>query len=163
MKTRIKASQIRRRQFMRYSAAGVALAATSHMVMGADSKSRARLTGTADLITTPADILVVGGGTAGTIAALQAARAGARTVLIERGSQLGGAMTTGGVAFPGLFHAWGKQIIAGIGWELVRECVELDGGKLPEFSERPQRHWHNQVHIASPIGAGDTTDPLAMM
>ncbi len=66
-----------------------------------------------------ADVIVVGGGTAGTIAAIQAARAGAKTVLIERGSQLGGTTTVGGVAFPGLFHAWGKQIISGIGWELV--------------------------------------------
>ena len=37
-------------------------------------------------------------------------------------------MTVGGVAFPGLFHAWGKQVIAGVGWELVRQTVELDGG-----------------------------------
>jgi choline dehydrogenase-like flavoprotein len=36
------------------------------------------------------DVLVVGGGTAGTIAAIQAARAGARTMLVEMGSQLGG-------------------------------------------------------------------------
>jgi hypothetical protein len=76
-----------------------------------------------------ADVLVIGGGTAGAIAAIQAARAGARTVLVEAGSQLGGTMTTGGVDFPGLFHAWGKQIIAGIGWDLVRAAVELNGGR----------------------------------
>jgi len=63
-------------------------------------------------ITTEADVLVIGGGTAGTIAAIQAARAGAATALIERGGQLGGTATVGGVAFPGLFHAWGKQIIS---------------------------------------------------
>ena len=57
------------------------------------------------------DILVVGGGTAGTVAAIQAARAGAKTVLLEFGSQLGGTTTTGGVSFPGIFHAWGKQVI----------------------------------------------------
>ncbi len=54
------------------------------------------------------DILVIGGGTAGTIAAIQAGRAGASTILIESGSQLGGTTTTGGVAFPGIFHAWGQ-------------------------------------------------------
>jgi hypothetical protein len=48
---------------------------------------------------------------------------------VEAGSQLGGTMTTGGVDFPGLFHAWGKQIIAGIGWDLVRAAVELNGGR----------------------------------
>ena len=35
-------------------------------------------------------------------------------LLVERGAQLGGATTTGGVSFPGLFDAWGKQVIAGI-------------------------------------------------
>lgn len=93
------------------------------------------------------DILVVGGGTAGTIAAIQAGRAGARTVLIESGSQLGGTTTTGGVAFPGIFHAWGKQIIGGIGWELVMDCVQLNGDKLPNFSLLPDRHWKHQVTV----------------
>jgi len=94
-----------------------------------------------------ADVVVVGGGTAGTIAAIQAARAGAKTVLIERGSQLGGTTTVGGVAFPGLFHAWGKQVISGIGWELVEETVAMDGGKLPDFTKTPKAHWHHQVLI----------------
>lgn len=92
------------------------------------------------------DVLVVGGGTAGTIAAIQAGRAGASVLLLERNGQLGGTMTTGGVAFPGLFDAWGKQIIAGIGWELVKESVELDKGPFPDFAKVPQRHWHNQIY-----------------
>ena len=50
------------------------------------------------------------------------------------------------MSFPGLFDAWGKQVIAGIGWELVKESVELDGGKLPNFAKVPQRHWQNQVY-----------------
>ncbi|HUT91228.1 MAG TPA: FAD-dependent oxidoreductase [Thermoguttaceae bacterium] len=95
------------------------------------------------------DVLVIGGGTAGTIAAIQAARIGAKTLLVERGSQLGGTMTVGGVAFPGLFHAWGKQVISGIGWDLVRQTVELDGGRLPDFTTPapPGRHWVHQVLI----------------
>ena len=39
------------------------------------------------------DVLVAGGGTAGHVAALQAARAGARTSIIEAGTMLGGTMT----------------------------------------------------------------------
>lgn len=97
------------------------------------------------------DILVVGGGTAGTIAAIQAGRAGAKTILIESGSQLGGTTTTGGVAFPGIFHAWGKQIIDGIGWELVMDCVQLNGDKLPNFSLLPDRHWKHQVTVNAPL------------
>ncbi len=93
------------------------------------------------------DVVVVGGGTAGTIAAIQAARAGAKTVLIEHGSQLGGTTTVGGVAFPGLFHAWGQQIISGIGWELVEQTVKMDGGKLPDFARPTPRHWEHQVLV----------------
>jgi len=93
------------------------------------------------------DVLVVGGGPAGIIAAIQAARAGAKTFLLERGSQLGGNTTTGGVSFPGLFDAWGKQIIAGIGWELVQDVVTLDGGTFPDFSKVPDSHWMNQVRV----------------
>lgn len=93
------------------------------------------------------DVLVVGGGTAGNVAAIQAGRAGVKTLIVERGAQLGGTTTTGGVAFPGLFDAWGKQVIAGIGWELVKDCVELDGGKFPNFAKVPRRHWQNQVYV----------------
>jgi glycine/D-amino acid oxidase-like deaminating enzyme len=87
-----------------------------------------------DIKTIKTDILVVGGGTAGVIAAIQAARAGCSTILVENCSQLGGTTTTGGVAFPGLFHAWGKQVIGGIGWELVTEAVSLNDDNLPDFT-----------------------------
>jgi len=97
------------------------------------------------------DILVVGGGTAGTIAAIQAGRAGSATVLLESGSQLGGTTTTGGVAFPGIFHAWGKQIIGGIGWELVEECVRLNGNSMPDFSILPDHHWQHQIAVNAPL------------
>ena len=100
------------------------------------------------------DVLVVGGGTAGTIAAIQGGRAGLRTALVEFGSQLGGVTTTGGVSFPGLFHAWGKQIVAGIGWELVIKAVALDSGQLPDFSVfSPERHWMHQIRINGPVYA----------
>ncbi len=81
------------------------------------------------------DILIVGGGTAGIIAAIQAGRAGANTILIECDSQLGGTMTTGGISYPGIFHAHGKQVIKGIGWELVKQTVEMNGDSLPDFSK----------------------------
>ncbi|MBD3629984.1 FAD-dependent oxidoreductase [Cyclobacterium sp.] len=97
------------------------------------------------------EILIVGGGTAGVVAAIQAGRAGAKTTLIESGSQLGGTTTTGGVSFPGIFHAWGKQIIGGIGWELVMDAVKLNDDILPNFSIIPNndtiRHWRHQVTV----------------
>ena len=141
-------SRIGRREFMQYSAAGIALATSSGVAYGAESTPQPqRADKSQSSLTIEIDVLVVGGGTAGTIAAIQAARAGAKTFLVERGTQLGGTTTTGGVAFPGLFDAWGKQIIAGIGWELVRESVELDSGSLPDFSKTPKAHWMNQVKV----------------
>lgn len=68
-------------------------------------------------------------------------------MLIEMGSQLGGTTTTGGVALPGLFHAWGRQVIAGIGWELVCKAVELEGGQLPDFTKKPLHHYEHQVAL----------------
>lgn len=55
----------------------------------------------------------------GFCAAVAAAREGAKTCVLERFGALGGTMTIGGVSAPALFHAHGKQIIAGIGWELM--------------------------------------------
>jgi len=142
-------SHLGRRQFLQRSAAGVAGAATACNALGDDSPPQPeREERTATDLSVEVDVLVVGGGTAGTVAAIQAGRAGAKTLIVERHSQLGGTTTVGGVSFPGLFDAWGKQIIAGIGWELVRESVELDGGNLPDFSKVPKgRHWENQVRV----------------
>ena len=92
-------------------------------------------------------VIVVGGGPAGICAASQAARAGAKTLLIEKSACLGGTTTNGAINFPGLFHAWGKQVIAGIGWELVERCVRESGGTMPDFSSTPERHWQQQVLV----------------
>ena len=134
-----------RRDFLKKSVFGTAAAG---MVIASTSHATAQTVADAaePEVTNDVDVLVVGGGTAGHVAAIQAGRAGAKTLIVERNSQLGGTTTTGGVAFPGLFDAWGKQVIAGIGWELVKESVELDGGQLPNFARVPQRHWQNQVY-----------------
>jgi len=132
---------------MQYSVAGMALAASAAGISQANIMPQTGPVPTKGSVTTRCDVLVVGGGTAGTIAAIQAGRIGAKTLIVERNSQLGGTTTTAGVSFPGLFDAWGRQIIAGIGWELVRESVALDGGILPDFSKVPDRHWENQVRV----------------
>lgn len=93
------------------------------------------------------DVVVIGGGTAGVVAAMQAALAGVSTLVVEKTGQLGGTMTNAGIAFPGLFHAWGRQVIAGIGWNLVRRCVEESGGALPDFSKPPRHHSDHQIPL----------------
>lgn len=77
------------------------------------------------------DIVVCGGGTAGFCAAVAAARSGSRTAVLERWGMLGGTMTVGGVPAPALFHAHGRQIIAGIGWELMTSLAEKGFASLP--------------------------------
>ena len=46
------------------------------------------------------DVIVFGGGTAGMIAAIQAGRLGAQTLLIEKNGMLGGTMIVGGINVP---------------------------------------------------------------
>ena len=77
------------------------------------------------------DVIVFGGGTAGTVAAIQAGRCGVRTLLVEKNAMLGGTMTVGGINAPAHFFAWGRQIIAGIGWELVRRTLEETHQHVP--------------------------------
>ncbi len=98
------------------------------------------------------DVCVVGGGTAGVPAAICAGKVGAKVLLVEQGSQVGGTMTVGGVNWPGLFHAWGRQVIAGPGWDLCTNAVAMAGGVLPDFS-RPcgWRHWEHQVKVPIPL------------
>jgi hypothetical protein len=85
------------------------------------------------------DAIVVGGGTAGVVAAIQAGRAGARTLLIEKTGILGGTMVTGGINAPASFRAYGKQVIAGIGWELCCKALRECGENIPELNAEAQK------------------------
>ncbi len=91
------------------------------------------------------DTVVVGGGTSGVFAAISAARLGAKTLLVEKNSTLGGTMTAASVNYPGLFFAWGRQIIDGPAWESIVRADALGGAVMPKISFRPERHWHEQV------------------
>lgn len=135
-----------RRDFMHHSLAWGA-AATAAGATGMAAETSASTMDTPEKPGAEYDVIVVGAGTAGTIAAIQAGRLGLRTLLIEKNGMPGGTTTVAAVNFPGLFHAWGRQIIAGIGWELVTNTVSLCGGQLPDFSAAPERHWQHQVRV----------------
>ena len=73
-----------------------------------------------------ADVLVVGGGTSGCIAAIAAARTGADTLLVERYGFLGGTATLGN-PFHGFMDGHGKLVVRGIADELIQRLVEEGG------------------------------------
>lgn len=71
------------------------------------------------------DVIVVGGGPSGTMAAVAAARNGARTLLVEQYGYLGGALTVMGTHPMMTFHnKAGRQLIGGLPQELVDRLVE---------------------------------------
>jgi len=69
------------------------------------------------------DVVVAGGGPAGIIAALAAARNGAKTLLVEQNSFVGGTAVTG-LPLNGFHNNRGEQIVKGIPWELVSRLME---------------------------------------
>jgi ribulose 1,5-bisphosphate synthetase/thiazole synthase len=65
------------------------------------------------------DVIVVGGGVSGVVAATAAARNGAETLLIEKDGSLGGTMTTCLVGPMMTFHSRSEQLIEGLPQEVV--------------------------------------------
>jgi glycine/D-amino acid oxidase-like deaminating enzyme len=66
------------------------------------------------------DVLVMGGGVSGSVAAIAAARAGARVLLVEEHGFLGGSLTAMGVGPMMSFHnPNGEQVVRGIPDELI--------------------------------------------
>ncbi len=84
------------------------------------------------------DVVVVGGGPAGIMAAAAAARAGCSALLIERYGFLGGAGTAGGLStFCGLHartHGQDVRVIRGLADELLERLVKLDGLNAPHLT-----------------------------
>ncbi|MFB3883483.1 MAG: FAD-dependent oxidoreductase [Armatimonadota bacterium] len=75
------------------------------------------------------DVLVCGGGIAGVAAALQAARAGQRTALLEKTILLGGLATAGLIwAYPPLCDANGNKVTAGLAEELLQLACRYGPG-----------------------------------
>lgn len=82
------------------------------------------------------DLVIAGGGTAGHIAAIQAARLGIITSVIEAGSMLGGTITIGGINTPNHFYSTRGPVVSGIPWEIYRKTREIEGLPLPDYRKR---------------------------
>jgi hypothetical protein len=82
------------------------------------------------------EVLVVGGGSAGTAAAIAAARAGADTMLVERHGALGG-LATGGliILLLTLDDGAGRQVIRGLCQEVTDRVAARGGAFFPPASE----------------------------
>ena len=80
------------------------------------------------------DVVVAGGGTAGVVAAIAAARQGAKTVLIEMKGYPGGTITEGGTTLHSFFNNWKpftgvskRQVIKGIPNEIMERLDKIGG------------------------------------
>jgi len=75
------------------------------------------------------DVVVCGGGPSGFIAAIAAARGGARVALIERLGFLGGMATASLVAPISVFNYNDRRIIDGIPWEFIERLIDIGGAR----------------------------------
>lgn len=80
------------------------------------------------------DVVVAGAGTAGVVAALAAARQGARTALIERKGYPGGTVVEGGTALHSFYNLWKafpgvqkRQVVRGIPQEIIDRLMKAGG------------------------------------
>lgn len=84
------------------------------------------------------DLIVAGGGTAGTLCAIAAARSGLRTAVIERNAYLGGMATGAGLTEMNAAGFQGKPLYRGIEDEIFREMISSG---------------HAQYHFAVPMSS----------
>lgn len=98
------------------------------------------------------DLLVCGGGIAGTMAAVAAARHGARTLLVERYGFLGGNATAGAV---GQFNSWqtalGRRVVAGLADEVVDRLRAREAAGAHEVFVMSSGHRMDRVEYAPEI------------
>ena len=80
------------------------------------------------------DVVVAGGGTAGVVTAIAAARQGAKTVLIEAKGYMGGVAVEGGTALHSFYNLWKafpgvekRHVVRSIPQEIVDRLAEVGG------------------------------------
>lgn len=79
------------------------------------------------------DVVVLGGGASGIMAAAAAGKQGARTLLIDAGPSVGGELLSG-IGVAGCVNARGEWAVGGLVSELIAECDSM-GGYVGDFCE----------------------------
>ncbi len=138
-------TKISRRLFLKKATAALAavavapaLASCEELSRGASHKIRKIAPLAGDY-----DVVVVGGGPAGFIAAIAAAREGAKTAIIERYGFFGGMATIGYVAPISVFALKNELVIGGIPWEFVKRLESMGGA----FIEWPKANIDFDVEL----------------
>lgn len=91
------------------------------------------------------EVLVVGGGASGSMAGIQSARMGAKTLIIEEGPWLGGMLTSAGVsAIDGNY-----KLYSGLWEEFRQKLYEYYGG-----ADKVRTGWVSSVLFEPSVGAG---------
>ena len=94
------------------------------------------------------DVIVAGGGSAGSAAAIASARMGAKTLLIESGGFLGGTVTDACLPTFSPFGNTDKPLIRGIGLEILeklRKCAP----RIPYYHDTPEKPLYSWFPIDS--------------
>ncbi len=86
------------------------------------------------------DVIVCGGGMSGAVAAIAAARSGAKTLLIEKQNCAGGVMTSGILSLLGPLDDGHQRVIRGIPEEIVGRMVDMGGAAPVKFGFIPINH-----------------------
>lgn len=98
------------------------------------------------------DVFVCGGGVAGTMAAVAAARHGANVILAERYGFLGGNATAGAV---GQFNSWqtasGRKVVAGLAEEVVQRLRRYSAAAKHQVFVMSTGHKMDRVEYAPEI------------
>jgi len=117
------------------------------------------------------DAVIVGGGHNGLIAAAYLARAGWEVLLVERNSEVGGAVASAEATAPGFVHDLyatnmnlflGSAVFAELGEELAAQGLEFAGTDKPYSSVFPDgkslRVWQDRARTREGIAAHDAAD-----
>ena len=112
------------------------------------------------------DVLVIGAGSAGFCAAVQAARAGCRTALVETYTMPGGTLTVfGNTSIDAFFNPHrpkgDRRVIGGIAWEYVQRLEQSGYASVPDPDMDFERTVQYGVRV-DPIGAAACMDDLLL-